>query len=64
MNVDITLSEHHTQYNLKIATPFQKPSLPILELSLTSYWAIIIDQKSGFSFSVVFSFYLEACSND
>lgn len=35
MNVGITLFEHHTQYKFKIATPFQKPSLHILELSLT-----------------------------
>lgn len=35
MNADITVFEHHTQYKLKIATPFHKLSLHILELSLT-----------------------------
>lgn len=35
MNVDTSLFEHHTQYKFKIATPFHKPSLHILEHTLT-----------------------------
>lgn len=50
MNVDITLSEHHTQYKFKIATPFQKPSLHILELSLTKLLSYYYRSKVWFWF--------------